>query len=246
MSAKSEPTNKNPIAIVAAMRQEREALLAFFPRHRRYEHYNTSMFETDLAGQRVIIAESGVGKVNAACTLTLLLSDFDPICVINTGTAGGMQPGQRILDLVVPDEVVYTDVDVTPLGYAFGQILGSPERFASCTKLRTHFEAVLAEMDAAPRHHRGLLGSADSFIYQPEQIQAIKTRFNNEVQCVEMEGGAIAQACHRFGVPWLILRALSDVPEHGNNALDFQSFLLRAAEMSARICLKLVEKMTGM
>jgi adenosylhomocysteine nucleosidase len=231
-----------PIALVAAMPQEREALLAPFPASREYVHYNTRMFETRLGEQRLIIAESGVGKVNAACTLTLLLSDFDPACVINTGTAGGMRPGQQILDIAAPDEVVYTDVDITPLGFEYGQILGSPPRFTSCPELRAHLNAVLAAMDNPPACHRGLLGSADSFIYRDDQIASIRKNFGDSVQCVEMEGGAVAHACSRFGVPFLILRALSDVPERGDNAMDFQTFLPQAAALSARICLELVRR----
>jgi len=231
-----------PIALVAAMPQEREALLAVFPEHREYVHYNTCMFETELDGQEIIIAESGVGKVNAACTLTLLLSDFDPRCVINTGTAGGMQPGQHILDIVVPDEVVYTDVDITPLGFNFGQMLGAPPRFKTCPELHTLLNSVLDTMEKPPACHRGLLGSADSFIYKTNQIADIKSNFDSEVQCVEMEGGAIAHACSRFGVPFLILRALSDVPDNGNNTMDFQTFLPKAAAMSAQICKKLVQR----
>lgn len=234
-----------PIAIVAAMPQERQALLAVFPEHKRYVHYNTCMFETHLATQRIIIAESGVGKVNAACTLALLLSDFDPCCVINTGSAGGMQPGQQILDLVVPDEVVYTDVDVTPLGFAYGQVLGSPPRFSTCPELHAQFNAVLAAMEHPPVCHRGLLGSADSFIYKASQIESIKENFGGQVQCVEMEGGAIAHVCSRFGVPLLILRSLSDAPGQGVNTMDFNTFLPRAAAMSARLCLELVRRMAG-
>ena len=234
-----------PIAIVAAMPQERDALLAIFPEHKEYIHYNSCMFETTLGEQKIIIAESGVGKVNAACTLALLLSDFDPRCVINTGSAGGMQPGQQILDIVIPDEVVYTDVDVTPLGFEFGQILGSPPRFTTCPEMHAQLNAVLKRMESPPQCHRGLLGSADSFIYKESQIDEIQTQFNNQVQCVEMEGGAIAHVCSRFGVPFLILRALSDVPNRGDNAMDFNTFLPKAAAMSAGICLELVKQIAA-
>jgi len=231
-----------PIVIVAAMPQERDALLKVFPEHKEYVHYNTCMFETKVGNQKIIIAESGVGKVNAACTLTLLLSDFNPRCVINTGSAGGLQTGQQILDIVIPDEVAYTDVDITPLGFEYGQMMGSPPRFSTSPELHTQLNAVLAEMEHPPRCHRGLLGSADSFIYKESQIENIKANFDNQVQCVEMEGGAIAHTCSRFGVPFLILRALSDVPDKGDNAMDFNTFLPKASVMSAEICLKLVKR----
>lgn len=234
---------KKPIALVAAMEEERDALLSVFPDHDARTHFNTQLYHARFEGQDLVIAQSGVGKVNAACTLSLLLSDFDPSCVINTGCAGGLHPNQQILDLVVPEEIVYTDVDVTPLGFSYGQMMGCEPRFRASPALLAQFQALVAECATPPTCHHGLLGSSDAFIYKPEQIALIRNRFNDEVQCVEMEGGAIAHTCTRFGVPFLILRALSDVPCKGDNALDFQTFLTRAANDSARLCLGLVKKL---
>ena len=229
------------IALVAAMEEEVDALLARFPEHDTRAHFNTRLFHARHGAQELVIAQSGVGKVNAACTLALLLSDFAPGCVINTGSAGGLCAGQRILDLAVPEEIIYTDVDITPLGLAYGQMLGSAPRFRVSPDLLAAFKAVLAERAAPPACHHGLLGSADSFIHTPAQLAQIRERFPESVACVDMEGGAIAHTCTRFGVPFLILRALSDAPGNGDNALDFATFLTRAAESSADLCLALVD-----
>jgi len=237
---------KKPIALVAAMKEELDALLAVFPPHDTRIHFNTPLYHACFGTQDLVIAQSGVGKVNAACTLALLLSDFDPGCVINTGCAGGLQPQQKIRDLVVPEEVVYTDVDVTPLGFAYGQILGCPPRFQASPALLKHFQAIVAAHPLSLTCHHGLLGSADSFIYRPEQVAHIRRQFDDAVQCVDMEGGAIAQVCTRFDVPFLILRALSDVPCKGDNALDFKTFLTRAAADSAALCLDLVSHLSRM
>lgn len=233
-----------PIALVAAMEEEVDALLARFPEHDPRVHFNTRLFHARHGAQELVIAQSGVGKVNAACTLALLLSDFAPGCVINTGSAGGLRAGQRILDLVVPEEVAYTDVDITPLGLAYGQMLGSEPRFRASPGLLAAFRAVLSEYAAPPVCHYGLLGSADSFIHTPTQLAQIRERFPDGVACVDMEGGAIAHACTRFGVPFLILRALSDAPGKGDNALDFAAFLIRAAESSADLCLSLIDHLS--
>lgn len=235
---------KKPIALVAAMKEELDALLAVFPEHDARLHFNTQLFHARHGTQELVIAQSGVGKVNAACTLALLLSDFAPGCVINTGCAGGLQPRQRILDLVAPEEIVYTDVDVTPLGFAYGQMLGSPPRFQASPALLARFQALLAGQRAPLTCHHGLLGSADAFIHSPEQVAHIRRTFGDAVQCVDMEGGAIAHACTRFGVPFLILRALSDTPCRGDNAIDFKTFLTQAAANSAALCLALVNQLT--
>ena len=234
---------KKPIALVAAMEEEVEALLACFPQHETCVHFNTRLFHAHHGNQELVIAQTGVGKVNAACTLALLLSDFAPGCVINTGTAGGLQAGQHILDLLVPEEIVYTDVDLTPLGLAFGQMLGSEPRFRVAPALLACFRDVLAEQPSPPVCHHGLLGSSDSFIHSQQQLDQIRARFQDSVACVDMEGGAIAHTCTRFGVPFLILRALSDAPGSGDSALDFQTFLKRSSAVSANLCRALVERL---
>jgi len=230
-----------PIALVAAMQEELDALLAAFPGHDRRLHFNTPLYRARRGSQDVVIAQSGVGKVNAACTLALLLSDFDPGCVINTGCAGGLLPGQRILDLVVPEEVVYTDVDITPFGLQYGQMMGCEPRFRASPKLLARFRTLLATLNAPPTCHHGLLGSSDSFIYRPDQLDTIRRHFGGSVACVDQEGGAIAHVCARFGVPFLILRALSDAPGAGDNALDFRTFVRRAAASSATLCAALID-----
>lgn len=240
------PSNASPpIALVAAMKEELDALLAVFPDHQAHTHFNTQLFQARHGKQDIVIAQSGVGKVNAACTLALLLSDFTPSCVINTGCAGGLQMDQRILDLVVPEEIVYTDVDVTSLGFEFGQMMGCPPRFESSPDLLQLFQELRDTHAIQLTCHHGWLGSADSFISNPAQVENIRARFGNRVQCVDMEGAAIAHVCTRFGVPFLILRALSDVPGKGESTMDFQSFLKQAAANSATLCAALVERLAA-
>lgn len=233
-----------PVALVAAMQEELDELIKLFPPYETIDHFNTRLYRARHKGREVVIAQTGVGKVNTACTLALLLSDFPPACVINTGSAGGLLSTQRILDLVAPTQIVYTDVDVTPLGFAYGQILGCEPRFHTTPALLSLLRRVLQKIPNPPTCHFGTLGSADSFIYKPEQLALIARHFPDGIACVDMEGGAIAHVCTRFDIPFLILRALSDVPAASNNHLDFKTFLSRAAARSAALCLALVEELT--
>ena len=235
---------QQPIALIAAMKEELDALLVRFPEHEVRPQFNTQLYHARCGSQELVITQSGVGKVNAACTLTLLLSDFNPVCVINTGCAGGLQSDQHILDLVVPEQVAYTDVDVTPLGFAYGQILGSEPRFNADSKLLAHLRCVLNTHPVPIPCHHGLLGSSDSFIYQQEQLERINRHFGDAVHCVDMEGGAIAHTCTRFRVPFLILRVISDLPRKGENAPDFKTFLTQASALSADLCESLVRRLS--
>lgn len=231
---------RRPIAIIAAMPEECEALLALFPERAGRRHFHTVLHECRLGSQEVVVALSGVGKANAAAVTALVLSDFDPGCVINVGTAGGLQPGQQVFDLVVPREVVYTDVGLTSFGLAPGQMHGEPTRYYPDPRLLAAFDALVAAGAVPHTCHRGLLGSADAHIARPEQIARIRELFADEVLCVEMEGGALAQTCTHFHTPFLIVRALSDVPARGDSTIEFAAFLHAAATTSARICVELV------
>lgn len=232
-------------AIVAAMPQELAALIALFHEYRKESCFGLDVHHARHGRHELLFALSGVGKANAASTMTLLLTRYGIDRVINIGSAGGLDAAQRVLDVVAPAEVVYTDVDVTPMGFAYGQMYGEPPRYAADEAMLEQVEELAAAGEDGLTVHRGVLGTADAFIHRPEQLEAIRTRFHDEVTCVDMEGAAVAQICHRFHAPFLILRALSDTPgpKPHDAAMDFKTFLDRASDASARICLDLIERL---
>lgn len=227
------------IAILAPMQEELDALVALLPPVAKSLCHGLELLEVDHAGAHLVLARTGVGKVNTAMNLTLLLSHRAIDEVVNIGSAGGLREGQNILDLVVPDEVIAIDVDVTPLGFAFGQMLGEPDRYHPDASLRSRLEQVSASWPEMPPVHYGAVGTGDSFVYHPDQVAQIRKRFGpSRVACVEMEGAALAQVCRRFKVPFLIVRSLSDVPAAGEgNHLDFPLFLEKASGNAARLVL---------
>ncbi|MEN9353627.1 MAG: nucleosidase [Fibrobacterota bacterium] len=227
------------IAILAPMQEELDAVLRLLPPATVRSFHGMDLHEVDFRDQRLVLARSGVGKVNTAMNATLLLSQGTIDEVVNLGSSGGLRAGQKILDLVVPDEVIAIDVDVTPLGFEFGQMLGEPSVYHPDVKLRARLAEVAGGWTDMPTVHRGAVGTGDSFVYRPDQVALIRERFGEDrVACVEMEGAALAQVCRRFGVPFLIVRSLSDVPAAGEgNHLDFQAFLEKAADNAARLVL---------
>lgn len=231
------------IALLAPMQEELDAVLALLPPASRSSLHGLELLETDHAGVHLVLARSGVGKVNTALNAALLLSHRSIDAVVNIGSAGGLRAGQKILDLVVPDEVLAVDVDVTPLGFEFGQMLGEPAVYRADPTLRASFAAAARSWPDMPPLHEGAVGTGDSFIYRPDQVALIRARFGEDrVACVEMEGAALAQVCRRFGTPFLIVRSLSDVPAAGEgNHLDFPVFLNRAAANAARLVMGMLE-----
>ncbi|HNY29520.1 MAG TPA: 5'-methylthioadenosine/adenosylhomocysteine nucleosidase [Fibrobacteria bacterium] len=232
------------IAIFAPMKEELDALLALLPPTVPRSLPGLEILETEFHGKHLVLARSGVGKVNTAMNATIVLAHRKVDAVLNVGTAGGLRQDQKILDLVVPEEVLAVDVDVTPLGFAYGQILGGPPVFFTDPTLRKRFDRVARAWPDMPAVHRGAVGTGDTFVNKPRQVEQIRERFGRDrVACVEMEGAALAQVCLHFGVPCLIVRSLSDVPAAGEeNHLDFPVFLERAAHNAARLLVEMLQE----
>jgi len=225
------------------MQEELDALVRLLPPCETIQIRHLEVLKTEFGGKRILLARSGVGKVNTAMNATLLMGSERIDAVVNVGSAGGLRQGQRILELVVPDEVLAVDVDVTPLGFEYGQMLGEPAVYRTDADLRAKALRAIQELSDLPPHHDGAVGTGDSFVYRPDQVDQIRTRFGTDrVACVEMEGAALAQVCRRFDVPFIVVRSLSDVPAAGEgNHLDFPVFLEKAAHNAARLVVALLK-----
>ncbi|QQO09698.1 5'-methylthioadenosine/S-adenosylhomocysteine nucleosidase [Breznakiella homolactica] len=198
----------------------------------------------NLEKKAVVLLRCGIGKVNAAVGCALLVTEFAPDFVINTGSAGGIDPSLNFGDAVISNGLVYHDVDVTAFGYKMGQVPGCPEIFPVPADLINRAESAVDSLKAEgtlPReftHVRGLIGSGDVFMHEPERIAEARKLF--PAMCaVEMEGAAIAHACSMFSVPSLIIRALSDIAGT-ESPVTFDEFLPVASKHSSEIVRRIV------
>lgn len=185
-----------------------------------------------LHGQSVIFCKSGVGKVNAAvCTQALIDLGVDGI--IFTGVAGAVDPRLNIGDIVISSSCLQHDMDVTPLGFAKGQI-----PYQEVWQFEADEQLVQLAQAACERqlHNRqsivGKVLSGDQFIASRELVQ----QFYDELQgtCVEMEGAALAQVCHMNAVPFVVIRSMSDKAD-GSAHANFATFTVEASNQSYQI-----------
>jgi adenosylhomocysteine nucleosidase len=188
-------------------------------------------------GEEVILLRSGIGKVNAAMSTTILLEKYKPDFVVNTGSAGGFHPDLNVGDIVISTEVRHHDVDVTVFGYEYGQVPKLPPAFEANKELITIAEEAAKEIDAI-QVVKGLIATGDSFMNDPKRVEYIRDKFTN-LQAVEMEAAAIAQVSFQFGTPFVIIRALSDIAGKESN-VSFDQFLEKAALHSATLVMKMV------
>lgn len=234
------------IGIIGAMEEEVTLLRSKLEMMQETQRGGMVFYTGKLHGTDVVLVRSRIGKVNAASATTLLLRDYQPKYVINTGSAGGlMNQVQRFGDVLIPDRLAHHDVDVTAFGYRPGQIPGQAAEFPAhpylVAKAEDAMEGLLKEGIFPPgtRHHRGLLVSGDAFISDPERVNQIKKHFPEAV-AVEMEAAAIAQVCINFEVPFVVTRALSDIAGV-ESPMSFAEFLPIAATRSAAMVERLIQ-----
>ncbi|MBD9660196.1 MULTISPECIES: 5'-methylthioadenosine/S-adenosylhomocysteine nucleosidase [unclassified Pantoea] len=217
------------VGIIGAMEQEVTLLRDKIENRQTLTLAGCEIYTGTLNGVEVALLKSGIGKVAAALGTTLLLQLCKPDVVINTGSAGGLAPTLKVGDIVVSDEVRYHDADVTAFGYEPGQMASCPAAFVADDKLITAAELVIKQLDL--NAVRGLVVSGDAFINGAAPLERIRTTFPQAI-AVEMEATAIGHVCHQFKVPFVVVRAISDVADQESH-LSFDEFLSVAAKQSS-------------
>lgn len=227
------------IGIIGAMEQEVTLLASMIKNTKETTIAGVRFIQGSLENQPVVLLRSGVGKVQAAMATTLLHEYFKPTQVINIGSAGGLISGMEIGDIIISQETAHHDVDLTPIGLAPATLPGLPQTFPSDPQLIALVTEVLAELKI--HSQLGLVGTGDAFIADQNRVEAIKAIFPN-IKAVEMEAAAIAQVCYLYKTPFIVIRALSDLPDK-EMPMSFVEYLDFAAKNSANIVLKVLKKM---
>ena len=196
------------IAVIAAEEQELAGLEEFMEDAEAVAGAAGCVYRTGRVGDyRVAAMRCGIGKVNAAVCAQAMIDRFHPVALINVGAAGAVAPGLSIYDLVVSEDVVQHDMDVTGLGYAPGVVPDQEESFFKADPELVSLAKLSAEAEEMTCHI-GRIASGDLFVSNGEQRERIRRTFG--ALCAEMEGAAVAQACRRNEVPFVILRSISD------------------------------------
>ncbi|RNH05347.1 5'-methylthioadenosine/S-adenosylhomocysteine nucleosidase [Staphylococcus aureus] len=227
------------IGIIGAMEEEVTILKNKLTQLSEISVAHVKFYTGILKDREVVITQSGIGKVNAAISTTLLINKFKPDVFINTGSAGALDESLNVGDVLISDDVKYHDADATAFGYEYGQIPQMPVAFQSSKPLIEKVSQVVQQQQLTAKV--GLIVSGDSFIGSVEQRQKIKKAFPNAM-AVEMEATAIAQTCYQFNVPFVVVRAVSDLA-NGEAEMSFEAFLEKAAVSSSQTVEALVSQL---
>ena len=228
------------IGIIGAMEPEVAILRDAIANKTETSKGGFTFYTGELAGHTVTLVQSGIGKVAATVATTLLIDNFQPDCVINTGSAGGFEPSLNVGDVVISNEVRHHDVDVTAFGYEIGQVPQMPAGFAAHPALITAAQksvAILSDTQTMV----GLICTGDSFMCDPVRIDQTRKDFPTML-AVEMEGAAIAQACHVLDTPFVVIRSLSDIAGK-ESPQSFEEYLEVASINSSKLVNELLEQL---
>ncbi len=222
------------IGILAAMDKEVALLLPLLG----------NMEVVDIEGRKAYIGRSGkndvcvmkcgIGKVSSALNAFRMIEYFHPELVINSGVAGGADASMKVGSLLVATEAAYHDVWCGP-GTKWGHMDGQPERFAMDAKV-----VESCRKSSGPDVRFGLICSGDRFISKVEEVDFIKEIYPDALAC-DMESASIAHACHDCGVPFAVVRVVSDTPGQADNISQYKNFWTEAPEKTFKSVKAIIE-----
>ncbi len=230
------------IGIIGAMRIEVEAICAAMTNVTRETAGALEFVLGDLFGKRVVCTKCGIGKVFAAMGAQTMILRYAPALIINSGVAGTLSPELSIGEVALATQVVQHDMDTSALGDPVGLISGIDKVYLPSDPAVTAALSACVAATGTP-YRLGTIASGDRFVATEAEKDRIRAAFDSTehpVVACEMEGAAIGQVCHANGVPYGILRAISD---GGNEQAfaDYPTFLAAAAKTATAIMLRFVE-----
>lgn len=225
------------IGIIGAMDTEVEKLLLEVENLKSESICGNDFYQGKIGKVSVVISRSGIGKVNAARCAQIMIDRYRVSSIINSGIAGGIAPGLKIGDICIGEYLIQHDYDLTPFGYVRGHIpkegdREKPTRFRADEGLVNIFEEVSAGISTDNSVYRGTIVSGDQFIAETAKKEELYQEFN--ACAAEMEGAAIAQCAAYAGIPFVVIRVISDLA-NGDGPSSFEEFEEQAADMSIAI-----------
>ena len=196
-------------------------------------------YKGKLEGKEVIVVRSGIGKVNAAICAQILVDLYKVSGVVNTGIAGSLKAEIDIGDIVLSSDALQHDMDATNFGYKLGQIPRVDTfSFEADGELLKLARQCCSKVNPDIHTFVGRVVSGDQFISDKAKKEWLAQTFGG--LCTEMEGAAIAQVCHLNGVPFLIIRAISDKADD-SASMDYPAFEAQAIVHSVNLMVEMVK-----
>ena len=224
--------------IIAALDEELLPLLRECCIEQEKEIYGTKIYRGSIHGRSVVLCKCGIATINAALCTSVVIREFGADCIINTGIAGALSEGVRMLDVVISTDACYYNRDAA--------LMEKYYPFTNCFKAddslvrRAALAAGKVQLHGSPvRVHQGRIVTGDLFVADRALKEELISRFHP--LCVEMEGAAIANTAFACGRPFVIVRTMSDCADEEANE-NYDRLIEDAGSLSASIILKMLEE----
>ncbi|WP_068545841.1 5'-methylthioadenosine/S-adenosylhomocysteine nucleosidase [Thalassotalea crassostreae] len=228
--------------IIGAMEPEVAILKAKLENFSEHQHAGYNFFTGQIDGNEIVLVQSGIGKVAATIATVLMIEKFAPDYIVNTGSAGGFEQSLKVGDIVISSELRHHDADVTAFGYEIGQLPGMPAGFTPHPMLVSAAQAGIDKLTGI-KTLTGLITTGDTFMTKDDDIAKARANFPT-MAAVEMEGAAIAQACHQMSVPFVVIRSMSDIAGK-ESPTSFEAYLETASVNSSELVLNMLNELKG-
>lgn len=229
------------LGIIGAMEEEVARLKEHMTEVSVTERASLVFYEGKLMGLPAVVVRSGIGKVNAAICAQQLIDLFQTDAILNTGIAGSLNAKIDIGDIVLSTDALEHDMDAVAFGYGLGVIPRMDTSiFSADRNLRVLAAKVCQEVNKEISVHEGRVVTGDQFIADKAKKEWLVSTFSG--MCTEMEGAAIAHTAHNNGVPFLIIRAISDKADNSATE-DYPAFEAKAIRHTVRLVCALAKEL---
>jgi len=228
------------IAIMGAMPEEIAPILKMVGIYTTVEYAGNSYYQAEYKGALLFIAYSKIGKVFSTLTSATLIEHFGCELLLFSGVAGAINPSLKIGDLIVASKLSQHDLDITAFGHPMGYVPGGSVFVEANRELIALSKEVARELKKEIQE--GIIATGDQFVHDAVVKDKIANNFGADA--LEMEGGSVAVVCHALGVPFFVLRAISDTADM-DASFSFDEFMESSAELSAAFVMKMVDKLVS-
>lgn len=230
------------LGVIGAMNEEVQLLLGELGDQKQHVHAEITVTQGNYKGTDIVLAQSGIGKVNATICTQILIDIYKPQKLIFSGVAGGLLPNMQAGDIIIASHVVQYDMDLTAFGRRRGETPGR-DRLIECNpdlvgKATTAFDDAFDGVKGAPNLMLGTIASGDKFVQDTEMMRWLQREF--AALATEMEGAAFGYTCHLNGLPFAVIRALSDSSSESADK-DFEQNLHNACQNSFRLMDRMIQ-----
>jgi len=226
------------IGIMGAMVEEIKPILDLVDEiETEIDYANNKYYKAKYNNTNLIIAYSKIGKVNSALTAATMIEKFEIDMLLFSGVAGAINENLKIGDLIVATKLCQHDLDITAFGHPYGYVPESKVFVETNEKLNNIAKSVAKKLNI--KLLEGIIATGDQFIADPKRKEWIKETFNADA--IEMEGASVGFVCDSLGVPFFVLRAISDSADM-DAGFDFDKFLEGSAKESAKFLIEMLEE----